>query len=66
MLVRIILGQGSFFRFLKRLKKKQKYEKEAQDIHIFRISTTFGCQQVKFFIYPDIKRESAAIVKTKI
>ena len=54
------------FPFSQKIKRKQKYEKEGQDIHIFRISTTFGCQQVNFLIFPDIIRQSAAIVKTKI
>ena len=54
------------FPFSQKIKKKQKYEKEGQDIHIVRISTTFGCQQVNFLIFPDIIRQSAAIVKTKI
>ena len=53
------------FPFSQKIKRKQKYEKEGQDIHIYRISTTFGCQQVNFLIFPDI-RQSAAIVKTKV
>ena len=52
------------FRFFQKIKRKQKYEKEAQDIHVVRISTTFGCRQVTFLIFPDIIRQSAAIVKT--
>ena len=54
------------FPFSQKIKKKQKYEKEGQDIHIVRISTTFGCQQVNFLIFPDIITQSTAIVKTKI
>ena len=65
-LVRIILRRRSFFPFSQKIKRKHKYEKEGQDIHIVRISTTFGCQQVNFFIFPDIIRQSAAIVKTNI
>ena len=45
---------------------KQKYETEGQDIHIIRITTTFGCQQVDFLIFPDLIRQPAAIAKTKI
>ena len=60
------MARGSLFRFLKKIKRKQKYEKEGQDTHIVRISTTFGCQQVDFLIFPDLIRQSAAIVKTKI
>ena len=32
------------FPFSQKIQRKQKYEKEEQDIHIVRISTTFGCQ----------------------
>ena len=46
---------------------KKKYEKEGQNIHIIRISTTFGgCQQVNFLIFSNIIRQLPAIVKTKI
>ena len=37
------------FPFSQEIKRKQKYEKEGRDIHIIRITTTFGCQQVIFF-----------------
>ena len=59
-LVRIILRQGSFIRFLKKLKEKQKYEKAGQDIHIVRISTIFI-----FLVFPDFIRKFVAIVETK-
>ena len=44
----------------------QKYEKEGQNIHIIRITTTFGCQQVNFLICPNLIRHPTAIVNTKI
>ena len=70
-LVKIILRRGSFFPLVQlkeghSWKMKQKYEKEGQDIHIIRITTTFGCQQVDFLIFPDLIRQPAAIAKTKI
>ena len=47
-----------------RAKTKQIYEKEGQDTHITGI--TFECQQVNFLIYPNLIRQPAVIVKTKI
>ena len=64
-LVRIIWGENHFSVFSKNL-KKENYEKEGQDIHIVRISTTFECQKVSFLIFPHLIRQSAAIAKTKI
>ena len=55
-LVKIILRRGSFLLFLKKIKGKQKYEKERQDIHIIRITTTFETQQVNFLIFSNIIR----------
>ena len=49
-----------------KVKRRQKYEKEGQDIHLTRITKTFGCQQVNFLIFPNIIRQPAAIVETKI
>ena len=66
MLVRKILRRGSLFPFFQKIKRKQKYEKEGQDIHIVGISTTFGCQLVTFLTFPHIIRQSTTIVKTKI
>ena len=54
------------FPFSQKIKRKQKCEKEGQDIHIVRISTASGRQQVIFLIFPDILTQSTAIVKTKI
>ena len=54
------------FLFSQKIKRKQKYDKDGQDIHIIRITTTFGCQQVNFLIFPELIRQPAAIVKTKI
>ena len=54
------------FPFPLKIKRKQIYEKEGQDIYIIRITTTFECQQVNFLIYPDFLRQPAARVKTKI
>ena len=54
------------FPFSQKIKRKQKYEKEGQDIFIIRISTTFWCQQVNFFLFPNHIRQPAAIVKTKL
>ena len=62
----VIISRQGLFLFSQKIKRKQKYEKEGQDIHIVRISTTFGSQQVIFLIFPDHIRQSAAIVKTKI
>ena len=36
------------FSFSQKIKRNQKFEKEGRDIHIIRIATTFGCQQVNF------------------
>ena len=41
-------------------------KKKEWDIHIIRITTNFGCQQVRFLIFPNLIRQPAAIVKTKI
>ena len=46
-----------------KVKRRQKYEKEGQDIQLTRITKTFGCQQINFLIFPNIP---AAIVETKI
>ena len=54
------------FPFSQKIKRKQEYEKEGQDIHIIRIITIFGYQQGTFFIFSDLIRQPAAIVKTKI
>ena len=54
------------FLFSQKIKRNQKYEKEGRDIHIIRITTNFGCQQVKFLIFFNVIRQPAAIVKTKI
>ena len=54
------------FLFFQKIKRKQKYEKEGQDIYIIRITTFFGFQQVNFLVYPNLMRQTAAIVKTKI
>ena len=54
------------FLFSQKIKRKHKYEKEGQDIHMSRITTTFGCQQLNFSIFPDLIRQPAAIVQTKI
>ena len=63
-LVRIILRQGSFFRFLKRLKESRNMKKKDK---IFILSEfLLPCQQVIFLIFPDIITQSTAIVKTKI
>ena len=43
------------FLFSQKIKRKHKYEKEGQDIHISRITTTF-----------DLIRQPAAIAQTKI
>ena len=40
--------------------------KKGRNFHILRISTTCGCQQVSFLIFPNLKRQPAAITKTKI
>ena len=65
-LVRIILRGESFFRFLKKLKESRNMKKNGKDIHIARIATSFGCQQVNFFMFSDVIRQSAAIAKTEI
>ena len=57
-LVRITLRRRSFLPFSQKIKKKQKYEKEGKDIHIVRISTTFGFEHVNFLIFPDIITQS--------
>ena len=54
------------FPFSQKIKRKQKYEKKGQDIHIVRISATIGCQQGNFLIFSDIVRQSAAIVILKL
>ena len=54
------------FLFSQKIKRKHKYEKEGQDIHISTITTTFGCQQLNFFIFPDLISQPAAIVQAKI
>ena len=41
-------------------------KKKDEIIHIIRITTYFGCQQVKFLIFFNVIRQPAAIVKTKI
>ena len=63
-LVRRILRRG--FPFSQKIKRKEKCEKEGRDIHIFRISTTFVCQQVNFLIFSNIITQSTIVVKTKI
>ena len=41
-------------------------KKEGQDIHIFRVTIIFGCQHVKFWVFPNPIKQPAAIVKTEI
>ena len=41
-------------------------KKKGQDIHIIKITTIFGCQQVNLQIFPKFKRQPAAIVKLKL
>ena len=45
------------FPFSQEIKRKQKYEKEGRDIHIIRITTTFGCRQVIFLIFSNLIRQ---------
>ena len=40
--------------FSEKIKRKYTYEKEKQDIHITRITTSFGCQKVNFLIFLDV------------
>ena len=62
-LVRIILRGGSFFRFLKNLKENRNMNKKEK---IFILPEFLPALGANFLIFPDLIRQSAAIVKTKI
>ena len=59
------LSRISFFRFFRKLKKKQIYEKKEQHTHITRITTTFGSQQIDFFFKKTLDLDNLCYFKKK-
>ena len=64
-LVRVILRQELFFGLPQKIRESRNMRK-GRNIHIIGITATFGCQSVNFFIFSNLIRQPAYIIKTKI